>query len=74
MIFQWYSAVANALFHRDYQLREQAEIRVSPESIVLLNYGGPDRSIRQEDFINRERERIFRKTLRLQSMLFLMPM
>ncbi len=45
-------AVANSLFHRDYQLREQVEIRVSPESIVLLNYGGPDRSIRQEDLIS----------------------
>ncbi|NEM99434.1 RNA-binding domain-containing protein [Pontibacter burrus] len=42
-------AVANALYHRDYLVREQVEIRVTPESIVILNYGGPDRSIRQED-------------------------
>ncbi len=42
-------AIANALYHRDYQVREQVEIRVTPESIVILNYGRPDRSIRQED-------------------------
>ncbi|TXK24829.1 hypothetical protein FVR03_22230 [Pontibacter qinzhouensis] len=42
-------AVANALSHRDYLVREQVDIRVSPNFIVLLNYGGPDRSIHQED-------------------------
>lgn len=42
-------AVANALYHRDYLVREQVEIRVTPASMVILNYGGPDRSIRQED-------------------------
>ncbi|MBC5995110.1 RNA-binding domain-containing protein [Pontibacter cellulosilyticus] len=42
-------AIANALYHRDYQVREQVEIRITPTSIVILNYGGPDRSIRQED-------------------------
>ncbi|WP_276499873.1 RNA-binding domain-containing protein [Pontibacter litorisediminis] len=42
-------AVANALYHRDYLVREQVEIRMTPDSIVILNYGGPDRSIRQED-------------------------
>ncbi|WP_181308769.1 RNA-binding domain-containing protein [Rufibacter sp. XAAS-G3-1] len=45
-------AVANALYHRDYMVREQVEIRISPNSIVILNYGGPDRSIRQEDLDN----------------------
>lgn len=39
-------AVANALYHRDYQLREPVEIRVYPDSITILNYGGPDRSIK----------------------------
>jgi len=38
-------AIANALYHRDYQVREPVEIRVYPDSIVILNYGGPDRSI-----------------------------
>ena len=43
-------AVANALYHRDYQVREPVEIRVYPESIVILNYGGPDRSIKMGAF------------------------
>lgn len=42
-------SVANALYHRDYQVREHVEIRILPQSIVILNYGGPDRSIRQMD-------------------------
>ena len=43
-------AVANALYHRDYQVREPVEIRVYPDSIVILNYGGPDRSINMNSF------------------------
>jgi ATP-dependent DNA helicase RecG len=42
-------AIANALYHRDYQVREHVEIRILPQSIIILNYGGPDRSIRQMD-------------------------
>lgn len=43
-------AVANALYHRDYQLREPVEIRVYPDYLSILNYGGPDRSIKIESF------------------------
>lgn len=43
-------AIANALYHRDYQLREPVEIRIYPDSITILNYGGPDRSIKKEAF------------------------
>ena len=43
-------AIANALYHRDYQLREPVEIRVYPDSITILNYGGPDRSIKIKAF------------------------
>lgn len=32
--------VANALYHRDYQTREPVEIRIYPDFIVFLNYGG----------------------------------
>lgn len=39
-------AVANALYHRDYQVREPVEIRIYPDSLTILNYGGPDRSIK----------------------------
>ena len=43
-------AVANALYHRDYHLREPVEIRIYPDSITILNYGGPDRSIKRDAF------------------------
>lgn len=43
-------AVANCLFHRNYQEREPVKIRVEPERIILYNSGGPDRSIKLEDF------------------------
>ncbi len=43
-------SIANALYHRDYQVREPVEIRIYPNSIVILNYGGPDRSIRMTAF------------------------
>lgn len=43
-------AIANAIYHRDYQEREPVEIRIYPDSICILNYGGPDRSIKAEAF------------------------
>ena len=43
-------AVANALYHRDYQVREPVEIRIYPDNITILNYGGPDRSIKMKAF------------------------
>ncbi|NLJ08469.1 MAG: transcriptional regulator [Sphingobacteriales bacterium] len=42
--------LVNAFYHRDYQQREPIEIRIYPNSIVFLNQGGPDRSIRLEAF------------------------
>jgi ATP-dependent DNA helicase RecG len=43
-------AVANCLYHRNYQEREPVKIRIEPDAIILHNCGGPDRSIRKEDF------------------------
>jgi ATP-dependent DNA helicase RecG len=43
--------VVNAFYHRDYQQREPIEIRIYPSSIVFLNHGGPDRSIKMEAFM-----------------------
>jgi len=43
--------LVNAFYHRDYQQREPIEIRIYPNSIVFINHGGPDRSIRL-DFFN----------------------
>lgn len=42
--------VVNAFYHRDYQQREPIEIRIYPNSIIIINHGGPDRSIRMESF------------------------
>ena len=42
--------VVNALYHRDYQVREPVEIRIYSESIVVINHGGPDRSINMSAF------------------------
>jgi len=44
--------VVNAFYHRDYQQREPIEIRIYPHSIVFLNHGGPDRSIKMDLFSN----------------------
>lgn len=41
-------AVVNALYHKDYQEREPVEIRIESNSITILNYAGPDRSISME--------------------------
>lgn len=42
--------LVNAFYHRDYQQREPIEIRIYPNSVVFINHGGPDRSIRMEAF------------------------
>lgn len=42
-------AVVNSLYHRDYQIREPVEITIEPDCIRIINYGGPDRSIKLED-------------------------
>ena len=43
-------AISNAVYHRDYQVREPVEVRIFPDCIAILNYGGPDRSIKSELF------------------------
>lgn len=42
--------IANALYHRDYQTREPVEIRIYQDKIMVINYGGPDRSIKLAEF------------------------
>ena len=37
-------------YHRDYQTREPVEIRIYPDHMVFLNYGGPDRNIKLSAF------------------------
>ena len=42
-------AAINAVYHRSYKIREPIEVRVLPDSITVVSYPGPDRSIRLED-------------------------
>jgi ATP-dependent DNA helicase RecG len=42
--------LVNAFYHRDYQQREPIEIRIYPDSVIFINHGGPDRSIRMDAF------------------------
>ncbi|AKP52281.1 RNA-binding domain-containing protein [Cyclobacterium amurskyense] len=42
--------IANSLYHREYQTREPVEIRIYPEKVMVINYGGPDRSIKLTEF------------------------
>lgn len=42
-------AIVNAVYHRDYQIREPIEVRITPEDLVVLSFPGPDRSIRMMD-------------------------
>ncbi len=44
-------AVANAVYHKNYEIQEQIEIRIMPESIQIINQGGIDPSIRPDDFL-----------------------
>ena len=43
-------ALANAVYHRDYQLREPIEVRILPYSIEIVSYSGIDPSLKQSDF------------------------
>ena len=42
-------AVVNSLYHRSYQSREPVEITVEPDCIRIINYGGPDHSIKLDE-------------------------
>jgi len=42
-------AIVNAVYHKNYQVREPVEVRIFPDKIEIINYGGLDRSVRIED-------------------------
>ena len=44
--------LANAVYHKNYELREPIEVRILPEAIEIISYGGPDPSIRKDDLNN----------------------
>jgi len=43
-------ALANAVYHRNYELREPIEVRVLPKAIEIISYNGVDPSLKQADF------------------------
>lgn len=43
-------ALANAVYHRNYELRDPIEVRVLPSSIEIISYNGVDPSLKQSDF------------------------
>ncbi|MCK5679595.1 winged helix-turn-helix transcriptional regulator, partial [bacterium] len=43
-------ALANAVYHRNYELRDPIEVRVLPDSIEIISYSGIDPSLKQSDF------------------------
>lgn len=43
-------AIANCIFHRDYQRHDPVRVFLYADRLVFQNGGGPDRAIRPEDF------------------------
>ena len=42
-------SIANALYHRTWEVREPVEIRILPDCIEIINQGGPDRSVKLDE-------------------------
>jgi ATP-dependent DNA helicase RecG len=45
-------AVVNSVYHKSYEVREPIEIRIEKERILIINYPGPDKSIKMQDIKN----------------------
>ena len=43
-------ALANAVYHRSYDLREPIEVRILPQAIEIISHNGIDPSLKQSDF------------------------
>ena len=54
-------AMANAVYHRNYELLDSIEVRIMPNSIEIISYNGVDSSIKQAEFVaGRVRARRYR--------------
>jgi len=42
-------SIANALYHRTWEVREPVEIRILPNCIEIVNQGGPDKSVKLDE-------------------------
>jgi ATP-dependent DNA helicase RecG len=43
-------ALANAVYHRNYELLDPIEVRILPTAIEIISYNGVDPSLKQSDF------------------------
>lgn len=43
-------ALANAVYHRNYELQDPIEVRILPTSIEIISFNGVDPSLKQTDF------------------------
>lgn len=43
-------ALANAVYHRNYELQDPIEVRILPEAIEIISFNGADSSLKQADF------------------------
>jgi len=43
-------ALANAVYHKNYEIIEPIEVRILPNSIEIISYNGIDPSLKQDDF------------------------
>lgn len=41
-------AISNAVYHKEYDVREPIEVRVEPDRMIIVSHPGADRSISQE--------------------------
>jgi ATP-dependent DNA helicase RecG len=41
--------LANAIYHRSYEITEPVEVRIFPDRMIFINYPGPDPSIKIQD-------------------------
>src|SRR5207253_980282 len=46
-------AIANAVVHRDYQLRDPVQIKILPDHIEVLSFPGPTRPVSAEQIEKR---------------------
>jgi ATP-dependent DNA helicase RecG len=44
-------SIANALYHRSWEIREPVVIRILPDCIEIINQGGPDRSVKMDEIL-----------------------
>jgi ATP-dependent DNA helicase RecG len=51
-------ALANAVYHRDYQKREPIEVRIRPEAIEIQSFPGPMPPVTTEELNNKGRAKV----------------